>query len=104
MALARSTVSAPALGTLLALASALASGCASSHVRDAKAPVGDTERGVAPWYGPGFHGRDTASGEPYDMYAQTAAHRTLPFGTVVEVRNLDNDLVTQVRKLLGLSG
>lgn len=97
MALARSTASAPVFGTFLVLSAALAAGCASSHVRESKAAIHDTERGVASWYGPGFHGRDTASGEPYDMYAQTAAHRTLPFGTVVEVRNLDNDLVTQVR-------
>ena len=40
------------------------------------------ERGIASWYGPGFHGRMTASGERYDMHAATAAHRTLPFGTV----------------------
>ena len=48
------------------------------------------ERGIASWYGPGFHGNRTASGERYDMDAMTAAHRTLPFDTHVEVRNLDN--------------
>ncbi|MCD6128278.1 septal ring lytic transglycosylase RlpA family protein [Candidatus Bipolaricaulota bacterium] len=46
------------------------------------------EVGIASWYGPGFHGKITASGEPYNMYAFTAAHRTLPFGTVVRVVDL----------------
>ena len=41
--------------------------------------------GEASWYGPKFHGRTTASGEPFDMGALTAAHRTLPFGTLVRV-------------------
>lgn len=45
------------------------------------------QRGVASWYGPGFHGRTTASGERYDMHQLTAAHKTLPFGTRVLVRN-----------------
>ena len=40
---------------------------------------------VASWYGPGFHGRTTASGERFNQWAMTAAHRTLPFGTVVRV-------------------
>ena len=48
------------------------------------------EEGVASWYGDAFHGRETASGEIYDMEAMTAAHRTLPFGTVLQVQNLDN--------------
>lgn len=43
--------------------------------------------GVASWYGPGFHGRITANGEIYDMYGMTAAHRTLPIGSVVRVVN-----------------
>jgi rare lipoprotein A len=42
-------------------------------------------RGLASWYGPRFHGRRTASGERFDMHALTAAHPTLPFGTVVRV-------------------
>lgn len=42
-------------------------------------------QGVASWYGPGFHGRRTANGEVYNQYALTAAHRTLPFGTLVRV-------------------
>ena len=44
--------------------------------------------GTASWYGPGFHGRTTASGQPYDMYAATAAHPWLPLGSLVRVVNL----------------
>ncbi|MBN1859313.1 septal ring lytic transglycosylase RlpA family protein [Candidatus Bipolaricaulota bacterium] len=47
------------------------------------------EIGVASWYGPGFDGNFTANGEVYDMYGISAAHKTLPFGTVVEVVELD---------------
>ncbi|HDP80696.1 MAG TPA: septal ring lytic transglycosylase RlpA family protein [Spirochaetes bacterium] len=56
-----------------------------------EAPVKETyyQTGMASWYGREFHGRMTASGERFDMNELTAAHRTLPFGTVVEVRNLD---------------
>src|SRR5262245_46090435 len=46
---------------------------------------GFRERGFASWYGPGFHGRLTANGETYDMYAMTAAHRTLPIPSYLEV-------------------
>jgi rare lipoprotein A len=46
--------------------------------------------GKASWYGPGFHGRTTANGETYDMYALTCAHRTLPLGSWVRVTNLFN--------------
>jgi len=56
-----------------------------------------TEIGVSSWYGPGFHGQATASGERYDQGAMTAAHRTLPLGTWVEVRNLANGRVAKVR-------
>ena len=55
------------------------------------------EAGIASWYGPGFHGRTTANGESYDMYAMTAAHKTLPFDTWVRVVNLDNSESTVVR-------
>jgi rare lipoprotein A len=61
------------------------------------APTGWTQEGVASWYGDPFHGRRTASGETYDMDAMTAAHRTLPFGTVLQVVNLDNGRTVQVR-------
>lgn len=53
--------------------------------------------GVASYYGPGFHGRRTANGERFDMHAMTAAHRTLPFGTLVKVTNLSNGKSTVVR-------
>ena len=49
---------------------------------------GFTERGIASWYGTKFHGRRTSSGEPYDMFQMTAAHKTLPLPTYVAVRNL----------------
>jgi rare lipoprotein A len=48
----------------------------------------ELERGQASWYSPSLQGRRTASGERYDMYALTAAHKTLPFGTMVRVRSL----------------
>jgi rare lipoprotein A len=58
---------------------------------------GDCFYGVASWYGREFHGRKTANGERYNMYDHTAAHRTLPFGTVVLVTNLRNGRKTKVR-------
>ncbi|MFB3786939.1 MAG: septal ring lytic transglycosylase RlpA family protein [bacterium] len=53
--------------------------------------------GVATYYGSDFHGRRTASGERFNMYAMTAAHRSLPFNTKVKITNLDNDKVAYVR-------
>ena len=50
-----------------------------------------TYYGVSSWYGPNFHGKLTANGEVFDMYGVTAAHKELPFNTVVRVTNLDND-------------
>lgn len=47
--------------------------------------------GLASWYGPGFHGKRTASGAIYNMYAMTAAHKSLPFGSKVKVTNLKNN-------------
>jgi rare lipoprotein A len=55
------------------------------------------ESGVASWYGPGFHGKSTANGEPYDQSARTAAHRTLQMPAIVRVTNLDNGMSTVVR-------
>jgi rare lipoprotein A len=52
---------------------------------------------MASWYGAPFHGRRAANGEVYDMNQPTAAHRTLPFGSIVRVTNLDNDRQTEVR-------
>ena len=54
-------------------------------------------QGIASWYGIGFHGRRTASGERFDMHALTAAHPTLPFGTRVLVENLGNGRSVVVR-------
>jgi rare lipoprotein A len=51
---------------------------------------GDVNEGMAVYYSDKFHGRSTASGVPYDKNSLTAAHRTLPFGTVVRVTNLTN--------------
>ena len=51
---------------------------------------GSGTTGIASWYGPGFHGRQTASGERFDQNALTAAHRSLAFGTRVRVTNLSN--------------
>jgi rare lipoprotein A len=53
--------------------------------------------GLASWYGPGFDGRPTASGEPFDQTALTAAHPSLPFGTTVRVRALRNGRSVVVR-------
>ncbi|MTI87634.1 MAG: septal ring lytic transglycosylase RlpA family protein [Balneolaceae bacterium] len=55
------------------------------------------ETGVSSWYGPNFHGKLTANGEIYDMDGITAAHRTLPFNSIVLVENLDNGKSLQVR-------
>ena len=53
--------------------------------------------GLASWYGPGFHGQKTASGEIFDQREMVAAHRTLPLGSVVRVTNLENGLRVVVR-------
>ncbi len=65
------------------------------YVKDSAA--GYQERGVASWYGTKFHGRSTSSGEPYDMYAMTAAHKTLPLPTYVRVTHLGNGRSVVVR-------
>jgi rare lipoprotein A len=59
--------------------------------------IGYKERGVASWYGKKFHGRDTSSGERYDMYAMTAAHKSLPLPTIARVTNLNNGKSVIVR-------
>ena len=58
---------------------------------------GFVERGIASWYGTKFHGRRTSSGEPYDMYAMTAAHKSLPLPSYVQVTNLANGKQVVVR-------
>lgn len=66
----------------------LVSSCAKKQVRRRTV---HKEAGYASWYGPGFHGRKTACGERYDMWKMTAAHKELPFGTMVRVTNLENN-------------
>ncbi|MEO0348754.1 MAG: septal ring lytic transglycosylase RlpA family protein [Cyanobacteria bacterium P01_A01_bin.15] len=61
------------------------------------AAVRSSYRGMASWYGPGFHGRRSASGESFNQHAMTAAHRTLPFGTQVRVTNVNNGRQVVVR-------
>ena len=62
-----------------------------------KTARGYRERGIASWYGKKFHGQRTANGETYDMYAMTAAHKTLPLPSYVRVRNLNNGKSVIVR-------
>jgi rare lipoprotein A len=84
---------------------AVLAGCSTAPYRtrpgsDAAAPRSpgaEYARGKASWYGPGFHGKRTASGERFDMNDLTAAHRTLPFGTRVRVRNPQNGREVVVR-------
>jgi rare lipoprotein A len=76
------------------LVAALLVGCASGG---GDASRGDRQTGTASWYGEPFHGRATASGEIYDMNGVSAAHKTLPLGTLVEVVNLDNGRRLEVR-------
>nr|WP_310307806.1 septal ring lytic transglycosylase RlpA family protein [Hydrogenophaga laconesensis] len=58
---------------------------------------GEIARGLASWYGERFHGRRTASGEVFDMNQLTAAHKTLPFGTLVRVRHIGTGKEVTVR-------
>ena len=62
-----------------------------------KSHVGFTQEGMASWYGKDFHGKKTSNGETYDMHAMTAAHKTLPLGVFVKVRNKENGQETIVR-------
>ena len=86
--------------TVVAVAAAgLMSGC--SWFSRAPKPIeprpGAVQEGIASWYGPGFNGRRTSSGEVYDQYDLTAAHPTLPHGTRVAVTNLRNQRSIEVR-------
>jgi len=65
------------------------------HTKPIKA--GWEQKGTACWYGKKFDGRRTANGEVFDMRKLTAAHPSLPFGTIVRVRNLSNDKTVLVR-------
>lgn len=62
-----------------------------------KSAVNFSQTGKASWYGPGFHGKKTSNGERYNMHALTAAHKTLPLGTMVRVSNLGNGKSVVVR-------
>jgi rare lipoprotein A len=84
----------------LAIATSIAlSGCGRARrVRPpAAAKLGSSQSGIASWYGYPYHGRRAANGEIYDMEKMTAAHRTLPFGTWLRVKNLDNGKTVDVR-------
>ncbi len=74
----------------------LASGAGLAKAQD-RLTATPTLSGMASWYGPGFHGRQTANGERYNMYELTAAHRALPFGTKVRVTNRKNGKSVMVR-------
>ncbi len=89
----------PVCAVALALLFTVTLGCAKKRpVRVPVTPViGSVEYGVASWYGHPYHGRRTASGEIYDMEKLTAAHRTLPFDSWVEVENLSNGRRVEVR-------
>ena len=67
------------------------------HMANDGADQASFQQGVASWYGPGFHNRLTANGERYNMNALTAAHRTLPFGTMVLVKNTATGKTVTVR-------
>ena len=85
---------------LLLAALAVAGGCGGNRAARVPAPPVPgvyAEQGIASWYGVPFHGRRAANGDVYDMNQETAAHRTLPFGSLVRVTNLDNGLQTEVR-------
>src|ERR1700722_17110133 len=86
---------------IVALGAMFIAGCGHHSARVnapiAPARVGSTETGVASWYGVPYDGRRAASGEVYDMRQLTAAHRSLPFQTWVEVTNLFNGKQVDVR-------
>jgi len=82
-----------ALWSVTILSVALLSSC----TKKLPAPASQSQTGVASWYGHPFDGRPTASGEIYDMEKMTAAHRTLPFGTMLHVVRLDSGKTTEVR-------
>ncbi len=75
----------------------LLSACSWIPKGDANFDVGIKDRGVASWYGEQFHGKQAANGEIFDMDALTAAHRTMPLGSIVRVVNLENGRYLHVR-------
>ncbi|HSN98312.1 MAG TPA: type VI secretion system tip protein TssI/VgrG, partial [Candidatus Nanopelagicales bacterium] len=89
----------PAVGptTLAALDAAAEEAAPPPQQPQGGTPTGQVQTGPASWYGPGFHGRATASGERFDQNALTAAHPSLPFGTRVRVTRVDNGRSVVVR-------
>ena len=84
-------------GALLLAVLLLSAGCSGGPPPATRPDLGWSETGIASWYGPGFHGRQAANGETYDMEAMTAAHKELPFNTWVRVESLDNGRTVEVR-------
>ena len=82
-----------AVGTTLSLVLAVAPALPQAQAQARESVLS----GVASWYGPGFHGRQTANGERYNMNDMTAAHKSLKFGTRVKVTNQTNGLSVVVR-------
>ena len=83
---------------LLLLIAACGGGAAERPPDTIERPApGAVERGMATWYGGSLHGGPTASGERFDQNAMTAAHKTLPLGSIVRVTNLKNDRQVTVR-------
>jgi rare lipoprotein A len=85
------------LAAILLLGTLAACGGAPKPIYFPGYPIGFVERGVASWYGPGFHGNKTANGERYDMHQLTAAHRTLPLGSIAVVRSMSSGRQVTVR-------
>jgi rare lipoprotein A len=84
-------------GAAFAVAVLLISGCAGYSKRAMPSGACSGEERMASWYGKDFHGRKTSNGETYDMYGLSAAHRTLPFGTVLRVTECKRGRTVQVR-------
>jgi len=92
----------PPIPNLLLRAATLAIGlavasCATTRPMRVESPPVEAQVGVASYYAGSWHGRRTASGERFDMHALTAAHRTLPFGTIVRVTHLKSGRSVDVR-------
>ncbi len=81
---------------IILITSIIISSCTLPVYREPYAP-GYIERGIASWYGEDFHGRPTSSGEIYDMYGLTAAHKLMPLGTVAKVTNMKNERSVTVK-------
>jgi rare lipoprotein A len=82
---------------IITLTGMLLGACSWVPKGDAQFDVGIKDRGVASWYGEQFHGKQAANGEIFNMEALTAAHRTMPLGSVVRVVNLSNGRHLHVR-------